>query len=193
MMAFQLRVFVQIVQLHLFVPCARSMSASNFTAPQWQLPRYVFNMAHPSGFDQIRIEHAVDELPVLRDTVALHGLAHKSDFLEHAHRGGIPLEHRRLEPCEARILLQVFEHGACRGGHDASSPKWFTRPVPETRGSHEDALARAGADATDGRTFEFDGKIDAARRAVDEAQPLVGVIVGVRMRKDVREIAPDTM
>src|SRR5689334_11837678 len=128
MMAFQLRVFVQIVQLHLFVPCARSMSASNFTAPQWQLPRYVFNMAHPSGFDEIRIEHAVDELPVFRDTVALQRLAHKPDFLEHSHRGRIPLEHRRLETSEACILFKVLEHRAAGGRHDAASPKWFTQP-----------------------------------------------------------------
>jgi len=38
MMAFQFRVFVQIEQLHLFVPKLKSMSASNLTAPQWQLP-----------------------------------------------------------------------------------------------------------------------------------------------------------
>src|SRR6185312_13595963 len=38
MIAFQLRVFVQIEQLHLFVPWLRSMSASKRTAPQWQLP-----------------------------------------------------------------------------------------------------------------------------------------------------------
>jgi hypothetical protein len=29
---------VQMEQLHLPVPCEKSMSASNFTAPQWQLP-----------------------------------------------------------------------------------------------------------------------------------------------------------
>jgi hypothetical protein len=38
MITFQFRVFVQIEQLHLFVPRLRSMSASNRTAPQWQLP-----------------------------------------------------------------------------------------------------------------------------------------------------------
>jgi hypothetical protein len=34
MMTFQFRVFVQIEQLHLFVPKLKSMSASNRTAPQ---------------------------------------------------------------------------------------------------------------------------------------------------------------
>jgi hypothetical protein len=31
-------------QLHLPVPALKSMSASKRTAPQWQLPWYVFNM-----------------------------------------------------------------------------------------------------------------------------------------------------
>ena len=36
--AAQKRILLQIVQLHLMVPAARSMSASNRTFPQWQLP-----------------------------------------------------------------------------------------------------------------------------------------------------------
>ena len=32
---------VQMEQLHLAVPASKSMSASNRTAPQWQLPLYV--------------------------------------------------------------------------------------------------------------------------------------------------------
>jgi len=42
MIAFQFLVLVQMEQLHLFVPALKSMSASNRTAPQWQLPVYVF-------------------------------------------------------------------------------------------------------------------------------------------------------
>jgi hypothetical protein len=42
MIAFQFLVLVQMEQLHLFVPALNSMSASNRTAPQWQLPVYVF-------------------------------------------------------------------------------------------------------------------------------------------------------
>jgi hypothetical protein len=37
-MAGQKRTFVQIEQLQRSVPWARSMSASNRTVPQWQLP-----------------------------------------------------------------------------------------------------------------------------------------------------------
>jgi hypothetical protein len=42
MIAFQFLVFVQMEQLHLFVPALKSISASKRTAPQWQLPVYVF-------------------------------------------------------------------------------------------------------------------------------------------------------
>jgi hypothetical protein len=38
MMMPQLRDLAQIEQLHFPVPSAKSMSASNFTWPQWQLP-----------------------------------------------------------------------------------------------------------------------------------------------------------
>ena len=58
-----LRIFVQIEQLHLPVPARRSMSASNCTLPQWQLPLYVLTLiwsfsrpAHPRVYSLSSIE-----------------------------------------------------------------------------------------------------------------------------------------
>ena len=49
-MAFQFLFFVQIEQLHFMVPALKSMSASKRTAPQWQLPVYVFLTSQISKF-----------------------------------------------------------------------------------------------------------------------------------------------
>lgn len=47
MIAFQFLVLVQMEQLHLLVPALKSMSASKRTAPQWQLPVYIFFIRKP--------------------------------------------------------------------------------------------------------------------------------------------------
>src|SRR5688572_28444309 len=150
-------------------------------------------MARPSRFDEIRVEHAVDELPVLGDTVALYGLAHKSDFIQHAHRSRIPLEHRCFEAREPRILLEMLEHRAACCRHDAAAPKRLTQPVAELRRAHEDALARPRAYPGGGHAVYLDGKIDAPSGTVRDSKPLVGVGVGIRMWKYVGEVAPDAV
>jgi hypothetical protein len=87
--------------------------------------------APSSLIQQAGIENAVDELPVLGDTLAQYSFTLKSEFLEHAHRGGVPFEHRRLEPHEARIRREEIEKCAPGRGGESAAPVRFAEPITD--------------------------------------------------------------
>ncbi len=71
---------------------------------------------------QARVQDGVDQLTVLQDAAPEHRLANEPALFQHAHRGGIPFEHRRFEARDIEILEDVVRGRARRGAHDAATP-----------------------------------------------------------------------
>src|SRR5688500_3596700 len=137
-----------------------------------------------SLIQQAGVENAVDELPVLGDTLAQYAFTLKSKFLEDPHGCWIPFEHRSLEPHEARIRHQVVEHCVPGRRRKSAAPMRLAEPVPKMRGAREDARARPRADAADRESVAFDRKNQVSSRIAGDPQPRLRIFLGIRMRKN---------
>lgn len=157
----------------------------------WRLARGGCNDRLDRARDDVGIHHAVDELTVLGDALPQDPFALKSHLLQNVHGCGIPLEHASLEPRKQALVLDVSHKRMSCGGGEALAPMGFAKPVPKMAGLTRKTVACYRANAADGVPLELYGQVQVATRCSGNGDPSLRIRLGVRMRKRVREIAPD--
>src|SRR5258705_12081162 len=75
-----------------------------------------------------RVEHLIENLPILHNAAAQHALAGVLGLFEHTHRGGIRRKHPRKDPDQIVLVERVRGEDAHRGGHEAAIPEGLAPP-----------------------------------------------------------------